>query len=240
MKAISFTPKHLLYLLLGCDLALAALYGLSLHIGGIDVHQLFDMDQEANIPAWFSSTKFFCIAALLGLYGPEALGRIGVPRFLPLLGAIVFLFLSMDESAQVHERVGRALRGNDFVPTVRNDRGAWVFVYLVVALPFLYLAARQLPKLWLNYRVLTISGLAGCAFIACGAAGVELIADQFLRGYEQIQYYYKLSVLAEETSELLGTSLLLFAAFTLTRPAQQPTLQWQPAQMATGQAASVR
>lgn len=213
--------------LLVCDVALAAIYFASLHVGGDGVHPLFDLDGEGNLPAWFSSVQLFCVSLLLALRGPGKLLPYGVPLIVPLLGAAVFLFLSMDETAQVHERVGRALRSTDvtLLPHVRAGRGMWVSAYLLASIPFLALAVRHFAALWHACRTTVIAGIVGCALIAAGGAGVELVADEFFRDYADARYFYLLSVLAEETLELLGGSLLLYGAFLLNFSNPQPAVR---------------
>lgn len=216
--------------LLVCDAALAAIYFASLHIGGDGVHPLFDLDGEGNLPAWFSSIQLFCVSLLLALRGPGKLRPHGVPLLVPLLGAAVFLFLSMDETAQVHERLGRALRSADasLLPHVRGGRGMWVSAYLLASVPFLAFAVRHFAALWHACRTTVIAGIAGCGLIAAGGAGVELIADEFFRDYANARYLYLLSVLAEETLELLGGSLILYGAFHLRFSTPQPAIHPAP------------
>ena len=227
MKSYAFRPWHLLAVLVTCELGFGALYWLGAHTGGPSVDHLYDLDQEANVPAWFSSMQLFCVAAVIALFGPRALRSVGVPVFVPLVAAAAFLFLSMDEIAQVHERVGRELKGSA-VPQVRNGRGAWVFVYIVVALPFLYLGLRYLAAMWRGYPRLILYGALGCLCFAGGAMGIELIADQFIRGQGERDLYV-LSVLAEEMLEMVGGTLILFGATHLALPQARPVYQWKPA-----------
>jgi hypothetical protein len=230
LKTTDLQPRQLLTALLACDAVLAAIYFASLHIGGEGVHPLFDLDGEGNIPVWFSSIQLFGISLLLALCGPAKLSPLGVPPVVPLLGATVFLFLSMDETSQVHERVGRALRSLDvpLLPRVRADRGMWVSVYLLASVPFLALALRYFPALWQACRTTVIAGMVGCGLIAVGAAGVELIADEFFRDYADVRYLYLLSVLAEETLEMLGGSVILYGAFHLRFRTPQPVARPAP------------
>lgn len=202
-------------LLLGTELALLSLYVIGLNTGDPGVRPLFDLDQEANLPTWFSSMQLLGIAAVLGLYAVKPLRNLGVPAWLTVAGAAVFLFLSMDETAQVHENLARDLRVIEWLPRVRNDRGIWVFVYLAAALVPLVIAARYIPVLWRQRPQAVRWIVAGAAVVITGSMGVELIADQFLRGGAGPRSWYYASVAAEETLEMIGGTLMLLGAARL-------------------------
>ncbi len=94
--------------------ALAGLaVALLVHVGGLKsaFHfiPLFDLDDEGNVPNWFSSSLLFFCAVLLALVaGREAAGE---RRFLKrwLLLAVVFLYISADEAVTLHEYLNLAL-----------------------------------------------------------------------------------------------------------------------------------
>lgn len=227
MKPYTFRPWHLVAVLILCELGFASLYYVGTQVGGPKVDHFYDLDQEANLPAWFSSMQLFCVAAVIALYGPRALRPLGVPVVVPLIAAAAFLFLSMDEIAQVHERIGRELSGSA-VPQVRNGRGAWAFLYVLAALPFVALALKYLNAIARGYPRLVAYGLLGCASFVAGAVGVELMADQFLRGYAEVRNLYVLSVLTEELLEMVGGTLILYGAIHLVLPRAQPVYQLKP------------
>lgn len=223
-----FRLWHLVTFLLLCELGFGLVYCAGAYIGSPKVDHLYDLDQEANIPAWFSSMQLFAVAALLSIFGPRRLPAIGVPVIVPLIAALAFLFLSMDEIAGIHERLGRELRGSA-APQVRGGRGAWVAVYVAAAVPFLLLGLRYLTRLWRAYPRLVGYGIAGCAVFVAGAVGVELFADQYLRGLPELRHLYLASVLTEEMLEMLGGTLILAGTAQLALPRAQPVLRWAPA-----------
>lgn len=227
MKPYTFRPWHLIVILFLCEVGFAALYYVGTHVGGPKVDHFYDLDQEANLPAWFSSMQLFSVAAVIAIFGPKALRPLGVPVIVPLIGAAAFLFLSMDEIAQVHERIGRELSGTA-APQVRNGRGAWAFVYGVAALPFIFLGIKYLAAIAQGYPRLVIYGVIGSVSFVAGAIGVELIADQFLRGYAEARELYVLSVLTEELLEMIGGTLILFGVMHLALPRAQPVYQLKP------------
>ena len=74
--------------------------------------QRFNLDSEANIPTWFSTIELFIISALA--FGVFILRKIrketGFELFVWLIFALFYLFLSMDEAAQLHEIIDREVQ----------------------------------------------------------------------------------------------------------------------------------
>src|SRR5688572_27691230 len=90
---------------------------------------LFNLDDEANIPSWFSSVQLFSIGAVLLLATASPLrNRDHVRGLLAVLGA-GFIFLSMDEAAVIHEKVTTVLARVSWTPRFSGGHGIWIFVY---------------------------------------------------------------------------------------------------------------
>src|SRR5262245_13261791 len=67
------------------------------------ITRLFDMDNEANFPAWYSSIQWAAVAALMA-FAVFRLYKRGSKAAFPLFViAAIFLALSLDEVAQIHE-----------------------------------------------------------------------------------------------------------------------------------------
>jgi hypothetical protein len=71
--------------------------------------QAFDLEEEANIPTWYSSATLLLCAGLLALIGAAKTGsgERYAGRWYGL--SLVFLVMSVDESATLHEKVGSAI-----------------------------------------------------------------------------------------------------------------------------------
>src|SRR5262245_52604497 len=114
------------------------------------LHALFDLDGEANIPTWFSSCQLFLIGVVLFPLG-FALHKAKRPsrQFLSVL-SVCFLLLSLDETAQLHERmtqwVGR--RYIDWLPEFIRQRTLLAVSLLVAAVLILWLAFHDLSAIW--------------------------------------------------------------------------------------------
>jgi hypothetical protein len=88
--------------------------------------RVFDMDLEANLPTWFSSVLMFAAACLLWAVAHSDSRHARRWRFL----AFVFLCMSIDETAQLHETLGWTLK-NAF-----QVSGLLHFAWVLLAIPF--------------------------------------------------------------------------------------------------------
>jgi len=106
------SPKTIYLALLcivGC-LTLASLAGqVSTYVLGHSTHlgfvNLFNLNNEMNVPAWHSSSTLLLCSILLGLIANHKM-REGDGYSLHWVGlALIFVFLSLDEAISVHERL---------------------------------------------------------------------------------------------------------------------------------------
>lgn len=181
---------------------------------------LFYVDLENNVPTWFSSALLLLAALLLGgLAAGAARARDRFARHWSALAA-VFLFLSLDEMASLHERTIEPLQrvlGQPpglLAPT-------WVilglFALLLVGLAY----ARFLLHLAPRERLQVVA--AGGLFVL-GAIGVEMIAGAMLAaGMEKSAPAYVVSAHIEELLEMAG--VVIFIGFLLRRAERNPPLR---------------
>lgn len=167
---------------------------------------LVDVDQEGNLPAWFSASLLLIAALLLWDAGARsALAGDGYAHHWKLL-AVVFLFLSFDETAQIHE-TANALRGT-------LDAGGLLFLpWVLVAAPLVLLLGLGYLRfvLRLPARTRMLVAAAGALYVG-GALGVELIGGYVWdhgAGYRSAHYIY--AAAAEELLEMLGLVTFLYA-----------------------------
>ena len=138
-----------------------------------------------------------------------ALPAKGVPAALrwqlPLI-VCLFLFLSLDEAASIHEHITRLSRTRPWVPTL-DGHHAWVLPYLAVGI-LIALSVRK-SALWLfssDAATFWIT-LAGIATLLSGAVGIE-VTHRFVI---ESPLGREIASAAKEWLEILGVSLLLYA-----------------------------
>jgi len=78
---------------------------------------LFNIRTEGNIPAYYSSSTILFASFLLGFI---SLFRktYGLNYSLWSILSVIFLYLSLDEAVQLHERVGVLLKKNSVSPVI--------------------------------------------------------------------------------------------------------------------------
>lgn len=181
------------------------------------VGRLFLLNDEAVIPSWFSSSVLLLCAVALP-FAAAALPRLRF-RFLVLIA--VFVGLSVDEAAVIHERATGALL---LLGTGSNegDQPIWVLAALPLvalvtwfALPLLRAVPRDVTRRWC---------LAGAAYVG-GAVVVEVIFN-VLVGMDA-GTAYDLGVGLEEGLEIAGVLLFLDGLLLLAAGGRHLRLTWR-------------
>ena len=166
----------------------------------------FDLNAEQNIPTYFNTLLLVISAALFGIIAAHKRGIKDKFRYHWTFLALLFLYLSVDETAVIHEKLIKPIRaaigiGNWFY-------FAWVvpaiIVLAVLALAyitfFLHLSTR--------FKILFFTSL----FIYfAGAVGGEMLSGHFAEILGQRSFAFAVISSLEEAVELGGASLLIFA-----------------------------
>jgi hypothetical protein len=182
-------------------------------------HERVYLGSELNIPSWFSSSVMLLCGIVL-LWIARVTRQRGQPAapYWAALGAI-FVLLSMDEAASLHEMLspvfaGTMIRlgetfGGIFVPLgAKGDRYAWVIPGAIGTLILGLVFLRFLAMLPTRTRWLFV--LAGTVFVT-GALGFEIAGGRYsgLHGADNPTFVMIMTI--EETLEKAGVSLFLYA-----------------------------
>jgi len=211
-------PNRIFAVGLICELVLVGIYWFDISTGAYFslVHSLFDLDSEGNIPAWFSSSQLFCVAIA---YWSCALRKRkhGRPsRVFFALAGLAAVYVSSDETAQIHERV-TALIGKryvDWLPLFASNNFLWVMLVVALLMVVCQLLAGDLLLLWNNHRRVTLIAAIGITVGLSGGMGVETLGYKLLQGHTD-SLWYKIEVTVEEFMEMFGASLILLSALKL-------------------------
>jgi hypothetical protein len=216
-QSITFSPKGITRVLVWC-IVLLALGHIAAFIEDYVRHaysrtakniiKWFDFNLECNVPTWFS-VIILTIAALLFfiIYIHKKNNVIKGAHYWLTLG-FIFIFLSIDESVQVHEEVAKILR-----PSVSNNVSgllywAWVIPYGIFAIAAAIYFFRFVLSLPAKTRNLFI--LAGGLYIF-GALILELAEGHFYIKYGLDHIYNRILYFIEELCEMGGVTVLIYA-----------------------------
>jgi hypothetical protein len=202
---------------LGADVFFVAAYLFLFLYGnpiGSDQPGMFDLDGEGNVPAWYSSMKLLAVGLCLYLFGRLILQKDRLAGWLILGASALFAYLSLDEGAVLHEKFGNRLTllatgGVGRTDTPFEITGLWMVFFgppLLLALVGGIVFLRR--RLSIPYGVFA-KALAG-ALIFVIAAGPGDILVNYVTGDAHI-----IQTAVEELGEMVGVTLILWAAMTL-------------------------
>jgi hypothetical protein len=164
------------------------------------------VDEEANLPAWFSASLLLLCALLMAVITSLVRQQGGGQVAGWLVLTLIFLFLSLDEIAQLHELS---------ITPLRDRFGATGFLYYAWIVPaalcvilFVLGYLRFLGRLPARTRRLFL--LAGAIYVG-GAIGVEAVSGQQASLYGERNLTYHVIITLEELLEMTGLVVFVFA-----------------------------
>jgi len=176
-----------------------------------DLLFLFNLDAEQNIPTFFSTVLI--LSCSLQLFMISALqDEDSKHTSLWLSLALIFLFLSFDESASFHERLTRPLRA--MLHTSGIFFLAWVIPYTILVgfmtiyyVPFFFKLPKHPRNLMFIAAILYLSGVLG----------VEMMSGWYWDKSGQRNLIYDLLATCEEVLEIAGLITFQYALFVYMR-----------------------
>lgn len=165
-----------------------------------------NLSYEGNLPTWYSSLLLCSCAVVLFLIA--RLSAVAGNRFVwhwRILG-LIFLYISLDEAVMIHETFNSPLRaalafdGMLYFAWVVPFAGLLV-VFLLAYLSFLHSLPRRFGFLFI---------LAGAVYVG-GALGTELPISAWYAEHGGSNLTYGLLNLVQESLEILGASIFLYA-----------------------------
>ncbi len=176
--------------------------------------RLFDLDGEKNIPTWYTSLLWAIAAGLALVAARRGFSQDAVLRWSWTLLGCVFLLLSLDEVASLHERLlglagAAAQQALGLADSFYYDWAAMglILVVLVAALfvPFLLRIPRDVAA-----RLI----LAGGVFLS-GSLAIETVGSSYEAGWISSTELFRISwhrlIFLEELLEMIGAILAIHA-----------------------------
>lgn len=191
------------------------------------IARLFDLNSEANVPTWFSSSLWLA-AAILSFSLLQRHRKRGYQNrvYWGILAAICLL-LSIDETAQFHEAagsvLGRALEGSE---VLRYTYASAILTSILFAVVGIFFVSFFL-KLQGRFRFLM---LASAALFVSGAVIVESMGaavDAGALARFPLGQSWPRMVVYEELLEMLGVILLIHTLLRILALAEAPYVRSQ-------------
>lgn len=172
------------------------------------IGELFDFNTEANIPTLYS-TLLILACALVLYYIYNVLDRDSSHRRGWLWLALVFVYLGIDETASLHERL---------IPLLREEFNLSGYLYYAWIIPYsfavLILSFAMVPFLLsLPKRIQALFVISGIIFLS-GSVGMELLGGQQASLAGEENYLYAFFYTVEELLEMVGMTTFLYALLT--------------------------
>jgi len=173
-----------------------------------DFIRMFDLDMERNVPTLFSSF-LFAIASFL-FYLLSRWDKIKKRYWFWL--SVVFIFLSFDESAKIHEQLGDYTA--NFVTTTGYLHYPWFISYSIFVLILAFFYTRFFWNMPKNIRL----GFIFSAFLfLTGAIGFDMLGGKEASEFGTSTLYYSILYTIEESLEMFGLIALISVLFTLLK-----------------------
>lgn len=173
---------------------------------------LFDVVQEGNLPTWYAvSTLLVCALLLAAIAAIKKRDGARYASYWTAL-AVIFLYLSLDEAALLHERWNPPLR--------QIFRGGgllywpWVVLFGALTLVFVLAYLRFLAHLPPRTRLLFL--IAG-ALYAGGALSGDMVGGYFASRFGPSDPSVAIVSHVEELAEMFGVTTFIYALLSYVR-----------------------
>lgn len=179
--------------------------------------KLLHLSREGNLPTWFSSVQWVAVAALLALFAARHASRNVRSSWALVALPLLFLGLSLDEIASIHEQLGamsdRLLPGGDRTATPFPRTGIWMFLLGVPFIAILWTLIAAVRPFMANDRGALAKIVVGMVVMLSGS----LIVEIFINLFERDSAGATIQIFVEELLEMLGATIVLWGSYQLAR-----------------------
>lgn len=167
--------------------------------------RILNLDEENNIPTWYSSMILFASAILFGLITIWKNHTKDKFRYYWLALTLGFLVMSMDEVASIHERLVQPI-DTTLKITYTNH-----FSWLLAGIPLVAILGILFLRFWMqlesSYKWLFLA--AGGLYLS-GVIGLELVDGIMLSKISEPNMGYAILTNFEEFLEIAGVTVLIY------------------------------
>lgn len=218
-KVINISPKKVAYILL---IVIALLVLLSItgqaikFFTGHDFFHglipLFFLDEEGNIPTYFSAFILLfssCLLSIIAVFKKRE--NCSFWRHWKFL-SFIFLYISIDEACRIHELLNPIMRKLPFIKMLHGGtlfKVAWIIPFMLGIIVLFLLFYRFF--LYLPTRTKYLFFTTAALYVG-GAIGLEVVGFGFFNMlFTTNNFTYTLIATLEETFEMLGVVVFIYA-----------------------------
>ena len=232
--------------ILVCLMVLDALFIHLVIVPNEQIMRIFNIAGESSVPTWFSVMLLIAVSlSAVFILVTQRTSLTCRQRIIWSLIALFFLFMSIDDAAEIHERLGRAFEGfvkeqesTEYSGFVTKLVGEWPsFYWQVVVFPFFVLAGICMCTALLGeLRDNRGRALMLLSFLCLGLAvgldhlqGREGVHDEWATQVGIADYYVvHFANVTEESLEMVGAALMLLCFLRHgLQPIKQIEIQFQ-------------
>lgn len=208
-------PPLFVVVLFALDLALGVIAVLGAAVAasaGLEGIEFVRLGAEANLPAWYSASQLLLVAAIaaVAVWPYATSGKPGARwAFAP---SAFFALLSLDEGAQVHERLGDALEGASGAGAGLVT-GPWLFVAVPLYAALAWVVWKAIRPLLTGRPAIVWLAIVGGVLFVTSAAGIEALGNLFAGD----MMARRVLGVFEEVGEMIAATTFVWAAWALLR-----------------------
>ena len=170
--------------------------------------RLFSLNTDPSIPAWYSSVTLLLCSLLLGIIFLVKRRNAEPFAFHWAVLSLIFLYLSIDEAARIHETIGTTLSLKFFGDT----HGFIHYTWVLYGIPSVLILAACYLKFLLHLprRTMRLFVLAGVTYVG-GVLIAEMINARHADLHGTKNLVYQMMTVGEEFLEMSGIVTFIYA-----------------------------
>jgi hypothetical protein len=190
------------------------------HEGLLAVPETFNVGEDANVPTWYSSFTLLLCSLLLAVIGAAKKRRSDRFALHWTVLSVIFLLMSIDEVATIHEASGEAL-GSIFRSLGFSLSGLLYANWVIPGILFVFVVALAYLRFFFDLpRKMRLWFLVAGALFVVGALGMEMLSSRLssFYGWENLQslptnvkILIAVQTAAEELLEMSGVVVFIYA-----------------------------
>jgi hypothetical protein len=188
-----------------------------------EIARQFDPDEENNLASYYQIVTLQFCALLLALTSWAKRGASDRYYLHWRALALIFLLLSVDEAASLHEATAEHLRG------ALHMGDYFHFAWVVPAIVFVLIVAISYLRFLLSLPAGTgwLFVIAG-AFYVGGAVGMEIVGGHLRKLHGEQSPQYAAGTVAEEVLEIIGVWIFIYALLSyLSRQVKELRIEFE-------------